>query len=93
VSSQRPSRRASLEARRRDSLRTGKTAEVASPAVLAETNKPKCLDWRTFAVVHIGIKNKFGALANLQQSPFDPPEKVLASIYRPTDALGVPSVP
>src|SRR5690348_14006333 len=34
VSSQRPSRRASLEARRRDSLRTGKTAEVASPAGL-----------------------------------------------------------
>ena len=40
---------------------------MASPAALAEMNVRKCLDWRTLPVAHIGIKKKFGGLANRER--------------------------
>ena len=65
-------------------------------AGLAETNDRKCLEWRTFPVAHIGIKNKFGGLANQQlrseERSKSHKENLEAFIDRLTDALGIVSV-
>jgi hypothetical protein len=66
VTSQRPSRRASLEAWQRDSLRTGKTAEVASPAESEPGRNSNALSYPTPTDSHSAHKSEFPELPNNQ---------------------------